>query len=523
MSDPRLRVIRAGAESDESAILGALDQTVRVALPAGTPSWEHQVLALALVDLLGRLFPRIAIDAEPRTPAHHALPPGPTLFAERLQSARAHGIGPKESGEPVVTIGVGPDAGAADVYVDGRGWISYVGTDFPALEADTEALIPVGPLAAASRGAAQVFGRLLGDLIEPRSPIRSSYWSGLTYETAERPMKDQDVPVPTTVEALLAGAGSVGGAAVYLLARVPGLTGKLDIIDPQELEERNFVRALLATAAAARAKDEKAATAKAALAHQTALQAEAHPKRLAEFVAERPREMTLPLVLCAVDSIHARREIQDSLPLELMNAACSTHEIAVSGHVTDEGPCVYCLYLSQVLDRDRILARLIEQATGLPFLTVVGALVNRAPLTERDLRQIERNRDLHAGALQAYLGRQLDELYRAELLYGEMRVTGSGGGQAAVATPFVTALAGFILGGEAVKAAGDARLARYRLGPRGNIGTKYAESVLHSPNDRIITNPRRTDGTFCLCRSTRRLRLLRERYGLNREETGAAE
>jgi len=232
---------------------------------------------------------------------------------------------------------------------------------------------------------------------------------------------------------------------------------------------------------------------------------------IAAFVAARPREQTLPLVLSAVDSALARREIQDCLPLEVVNAACNPTAIAVSGHVTGDGPCVYCLHLPEVLDSERILVKLIAAAAGLPPMTVISLMIDHVKLSDDHLRAIERNRGLPLGTLQEHRGCEIEELYRAALLDGEVAIRTASGLEAAVAAIFVTALAGFVLAGEALKAAGGEAFAPYRLGVRGQLGTKYEESLFHSPSTSLVVPARRDEGSECLCRSPRRLRIMRQR------------
>jgi ThiF family len=516
MSDRRLRVIQCAPGATDAEVKVALGRTVRVVLPAGTPLWRHQLLALALVDMLGRLFPRIDIVCAPDAVAAGQLAPGPALLRERLEAARGHGVEPHPPGEPELMIGVGSGEGEADIYVDGREWQSYVGTRPSLLPDDDGRAIAVGPLAAACRAAAQAFQRLLGDMLPRTTVIESSYWSALTYEKGETPLTDPDLPEARVIDAALVGAGSIGGAAVYLFAHTPELAGSLEIVDPQPLEEHNPDRALLATEALAAAGEVKALVAARSLEHLP-LVARPHQATIAGFVAARPREQTLPLVLSAVDSAWARREIQDCLPLEVVNSACSPTAIAVSGHVTGDGPCVYCLHLPQVLDGERTLAKLIAAATGLPLMTVIPFMVDHVKLGDDHLRQIERHLQLPTGALQEHRGDEIEELYRSALLYGEVGIKTSDGLEAAVAAVFVTALAGFILAGEALKAGAGEAFAPHRLGVRGQLGTKYEESLFDSANTSLISLAPRHVGSECLCRSPRRLRLMRQRYGLVEE------
>jgi hypothetical protein len=523
VSDRRIRVVRRRSDADQDEIVALLDQTIRVVLPREPRLWRHQVLAIALVDLLARLFPRIDLVVSAEAAAHHDLPPGAARLRERLEEARAHAsVGPFEpSAEPAVTIAVGPAEGDGDIYVDGYGWQSYIGTAPAAFETDEGPTVPFGPLSAACRGVSQALQKAMGDRLMRTTAldsIEAGYWSALTYDVAAQPLNEPAFE-PTAIEAVLVGAGSIGGAAAYAWARVPGLEGDVDIVDPQNLEDKNPDRAILATDALATAEASKAQVACDALAHHENLRAPGYQMTIAEFVAGRPRDEPLPLVLSAVDSVRSRRDIQDALPLELIDAACSPDEISLSGHRTDDGPCVYCLHIANVLNSEQIRLRLIMGATGFNRDRVLAFLFGHTPLDEQHLREIEIHRGEPEGTYADFQGEELDTLYRRQFLYGETRVKTSGGGDAVVASAFVTALAGFLLAGEALKRCGGDAYAPYRLGALGELPTMYRESLFGSSSDRLLLPAERWPGNECLCRSVRRLRLLRERYGLGQEDT----
>ena len=480
MSDRRVRVVQRSSATDEDEVCALLDQSIEVVLPRGTPAWRHQVLALALVDLLGRLFPRIRVVCNPSAHAHLDLPPGASSLAERLQDARAHGETPEEPVGCDVRIVIGDSTEAADIYLDGAEWQSYVGTRPSRLVGDDAAALPVGPLVAACRGAAQVVGRVFGDGLSRSHIIESSYWSALTFHHSSEPLEEQAPEAPHYLKALLVGAGSIGGAATYLLARVPGLQGELNVVDPQAFEAHNPDRALLATQALAEKEAVKVEVVKDALAHLVDFDVRATRSTLAGLLAQSPREATLPLVLSAVDSVASRREIQDSLPLDLIDAACSPDEVSISGHRTDDGPCIYCLHVGNVLARDAIHLRLLEKATGFNERFILGLLHTKTLLTDQHLRQIEQHRSIPLGSLADHTGKTLEALYRDALLYGEMAVRTSGGGQAAVAAPFITALAGFLLAAEGLKNGAGEAYRPYRLGALGELPTLYRESLYGS-------------------------------------------
>jgi ThiF family protein len=514
--DRRLRLIQSGSEEQNQAILAALDDpTIRILVPA-EPDVSDQLLALALVDLLGRLFPRIEVPCPSDIAADPRLPPGAPSLAERLEEARAHGCAALPTGEASFTIALGRTDTGADLYADGHGWHSYLGSTPSRLPHDADETIPVGALVGACRAAAHTFTQLLEGFVAAREIPTGEYFSALSYRTETGPFSEAVPELGGRLDAVLVGAGSIGGALVYLLARCPGLTGALAIVDPQSLDEHNLDRAILATAADTRAKSAKATVAAEALAHLPGLDVDPREERISQFLASRGREEMLPLLCSAVDTFDSRREIQDCLPLELINAACNPAEVMISGHRTDDGPCVCCLHMAQVLDAEQIRARLIARDTRVPFGQVVAWMNQRVQLPSQALRGIEINTHRSAGSLEPYAGRTIEELWSEQFMYGATKVGTDGGAVAQVAAPWVTALGGFLLAGEALKAAAGGAYDAYRLGPRaGAPGLRYVEAVYVSPRHAQLTVPARWEGSQCLCNSPRRLRLLRERYGLS--------
>ncbi|NNM47033.1 ThiF family adenylyltransferase [Knoellia koreensis] len=527
LPDRRLRLI-AGSGEDAQGLLTLLDTTeITVHLPPEQPSWRHQVLALTMVDLLGRLFPRQNIVCSPEAASDPALPPGPDRLLDRLHAAADHGTLHRPTQPPTrrLTVVVGGSEpheipatatqGQA-LYVDGGGWQSYTGT-VPSRLPDAWPQVPIGAMAAACRAA----GILTAKALEPvagNAPVEASvYASALTHTAGADPIDDEgDDAASTTwtaphIDAVLAGAGSVGGAVAYALAMTPGLSGRLVVCDPQALEGQNLDRALLATAADTEAELPKVEVVEAALAHLGNLDVQPHQGKVADWIASHPEPFPLPVVLITVDALEERRAIQDGLPLDVLNAACNATEVMISGHRTGTGPCVCCLHMAMVLDAENVKAAMISRETGMPKIAVEQHLTSRPPMPAPMLRQIERHRDLAEGSLAQYEDQTLHDLWDGYLLYGSTQVQ-YGQATVAVAAPYVTALAGTLLAGELLKASTPG-LARYRLGPSGSFA-KYEERVTASPLNAILTNPARWPGAECLCRSARRQRLLNARYGL---------
>lgn len=504
-SDPRLRFVD-GAQHHGLAVQRLLDEpTIRITGAAN--EWRHQALLLVLVDLLDRLFPRIDIAVDTTVPSAGSLPPGPAQLADRLAATRDRSpLAPQAPGAATITVRIGPGPGHADIHVDASEWQSYLGAQ-PSRLGPPRCDSAVGPFIAACRAAARIFDTLLH--IEHSALPDGTYSSALTYRHAKDPLDDPEAPAPGELDALLVGAGSVGGAAGSCLALEPHVAGRLVVCDPQCLEERNPYRAILATAASAERQAEKAAEVRAALDHHHGLAVDPHRLTITQWEAVRPEPARLPLVLVAVDTFEDRERVQDALPIEVVNAAVEGHLVAVSGHRFGKGACMCCLHMPQTLDSRSIKNRLIANATNIAFEDVNRMRVRSELLEPRTISRIEQFRGLQRGALKTYIGQTVDALYDAELVYGEAKVTTDGGSNIAVAAPFATALAGAFLAAEALKRS-TPELAEFALGPDG-LGIQYVEN-LHTP-DKGFIDPIFTVPVECLCQSARRRRLTEEIYG----------
>ncbi len=309
--DRRLRLISAGTEEERWRIIAALDDpTIRIVL-GPQPGLTEQLLAIALCDLLGRVFPRIAVDGTEGIDADPGLPPGPGVLAERIEQGGGHGHRPLAAGEHASLTHRGrPRRRHRRPARRRRRWQSYIGTQPSRLPAEGRGVLPVGPLIAACRGAAHAFAQLLAELRPALDLPAGVYSSALTYRHSEEPLEAPGAVYQGTLDDVLVGAGSVGGAFAYLLARVSGLSGDLAIVDPQTLEADNLDRAILANAADAVAERVKAHVARDALSHLPDLRVDARQLTIAQYLASRPREQPLPPWCRAVDSSESRREIQ---------------------------------------------------------------------------------------------------------------------------------------------------------------------------------------------------------------------
>lgn len=512
MTDARFRALAADGDG-AGPVAELLDSPIRIRLEADA-TWSRQVCAIALADLLGRTFPQIDLAVDPALVAASSLPPGPGTVLERMQEAREHALIDAEAaaGDPAVTIVVG-DRGAGNIFVDGDGWLSYLG-EAPGGLAASDDTNPIGALCAACRGASQVVQRVLGSWLPETTLVTEAYWSALTLGPVEGPEAPNPRFTTPVIAALLMGGGSIGGATGYALARVPGLDGELVVADFDRLEDRNSRKALLARRDGIEAKAPKIDVLVDELAHLP-LDVTPFDGTFAAWVATRPADESLPLCVSAVDSIPSRRELADHMPLESLNAACDDSHIVMSGHRTDDGPCVYCLYIGDVLDENATRAKMIHRETGLAPGFIDEYRIRRLGLDKHTLTAIARHRGMDDDALEHRVGLTLDELFDEEFLYGEVRLTDDDGNDtnSPLQLTFVPALAGILLAGEMLKFS-DEDLREFRLGPDGSLGTEYAEGLLQRPVGMLSTLPR-WPTSECLCRSVRRLKLMRTRHGLD--------
>lgn len=505
MADYRTRILPFSPDR-ESEVSAHLDRQL-ITLHLEQPHrLDHQVIAITITSLLARVFPNVYLTASGSTSSHPLLPPGPATLGDRVAQARADGGIPTQGvGSPTLTICIGNHPSTkADLYVGASDWTSYVGGQPPELP-DPTTTINVGALVAAARGAAIAFTQLLHPLLPLRPVPVASAWSALTYQDSTDRLA---IPTdPPRIEAILVGAGSIGGSAIYAFRHTPELAGELHIVDPQSLEPPNVPKGILATDQAAAAGLGKAHIATEAMSHLRDLGCDSFEDDITAFHAKRSRETLLPLIVAAVDSLESREEIQDCLPIRVINAACNADEFTVSGHITDQGPCVCCLHMPDVMNSAWNRSRSISDATGIAKANVDRYLSNHRPLSADAVRTIEGHRGSEPGSLDHLVGISLDSIWNDHLRYAEFSL-GDQGTEAIVA-PFITALAGFLLAGEAIKAGND-EYRRFRLGPDGHH-IQYQERPTVGPEHGQLTNPFRWPTNECLCRSTRRLRLFRER------------
>lgn len=518
--DGRLRWLRTlpstGGDLQFDDIRTRLDETpialIIEATDAGT--FSAQATAFTAVNLLSRLFRRLVIvapvaaTADVRVPfAAGSLGPALISFAARVhpQVHATLAAAPPTDSVILHIAPFTPTTNAAAVYCGGAGWLAHVSRrPFMGTAASDDAN-PIGPVVAAALGVAEVFKVVFGDIVAGIVPADGIRFSALTYATDD---KDPGPPLgPITLpDTTLVGVGSIGSAFLWGLAHLPAIRGRLAIVDPDALAAHNPDRAILVLDDAAARKLPKATwardTVQPSLPH---LAVTYFDGTIREYVDTLPPDYRLPLAVSAVDSLEARRDIQDALPRRILNASTGPTKVEVSRHgFGGDGPCLYCLYLPEVLERAPI--RVATACTGFAPKTVAEMLMPNSQhrLSAGNLRGIERHNDLPPGMLRGFEQRPLQDLLADRLWYSQAPVP-LADGHALVTTAFVSALAGILLLAETIKEA-TPTLAQYRL------MSVYEQELLGVPNGFVYPGERDSTG-YCLCHDPLRVRLYGEKYG----------
>lgn len=324
---------------------------------------EGQALVDLLVRLLARLYPTLTIRGASKS---HSVGEAEAL-AKRINPKIELG------GTPTIEIVVGsaqPQKGKRlRIFTGSEGWTSSVSTLRP--QASGDSIVPFGAGVAACIAAANLFRAVF--LTEPQLD-KDAIFSIPGSESFTGAGRAAPRIHGTFV---LAGAGAIGNAAAWALART-AVRGSLDIVDHEAIDLGNLQRYILAERIAEHAP-------KAALAaryFRGDLVAKHHEMVIARFLESAGHNVDL--LLLALDSAHDRRACQASLPRWVLNAWTQPGDLGVSTHDFLHAACVQCLYLPSGVDQSE--DAIIANALGVPDrLMQIRTLLYRNDGVPRDL------------------------------------------------------------------------------------------------------------------------------------------
>ena len=467
--------------------LASMLEPVCIGVTIGADAGGKEGLATVdlLVRLLARLYPSIVIHDEV----------GGGVADEAVALAQRINPGVNLSGQPTVEVVVGSarhrPQSAGTVFAGSAGWCARLSMCRP--QACGESNNPLGAGVAACLAAATLFRHVfLGGAgwerdVEFTVPGADQFGDGVVDLAGE------------VGSLVLAGAGAVGNAAAWALARSE-VRGTIEVVDHEAVDLGNLQRYVLAER-----NDEHTRKAELVVGKFTGtLDARAHDCTIADFLEKTHHKVEN--LLLALDSAKDRRTAQASLPHRIANAWTQPGDLGVSRHEFLDGACVNCLYLPDTRQRNE--DEIIAEAFGVSekLMEVRELLYRRVGAPRGLLEAIATARGLPLDRLLAFEGRPLRNLYVEGFCGGAVIPLGDTGAPANemhVPLAHQSALAGVLLA-----AAGVA------MGVRGCAGSFVAQYDVLKPQERFQVCPAaKRPGSNCICQDEDYREVYRKKHG----------
>ena len=421
--------------------LEELLKTRRVALLLTDDSPSHAVTLRTAANLLSRLSFHVGIDGD-TVGVDQALEE-----ARRFEFDKVHRA---DREKYHLTIAIGEEPLGGDLHAYASGWNIHITTGI-GREVNVK---PSNALCGAMLGAivaSESLNRTIGPTLGKIKFQESIYISLLDYSSNECDLP-ADLPTVRIPDVTLVGCGAVGNAFIYSLAAIPGITGRINIIDPDWFTKTNSHRYMLAKLDESESpRVYKTSRAKEFLAHHNGLEVLGYEKDFEQYLSQDSLDRRVRLLISAVDSHAKRREIGRQTPQQVLNASTGHFTLAVSTHyeayAATQEPCLGCIYPPG--DAEQARYALIAQETGLP-VSEVQALDNvNGKMTRELLVGIS---DFRKEPLERYVefeGQPFDSFYQHGICGGTQVQTATG--QADIPLAPVSAAAGILLANELVK------------------------------------------------------------------------
>jgi ThiF family len=480
--DSRLGIFPASVNAaDAEEILGDLDGTALEICVADNliGSEDVQVAVSRGADLLARLFARVEIRAATKVQA-------PWVVAANTNRIYV-GNG---KAELLRTVSIGIGDVDAEIHVGMSGTTASISRSGPRSVAPGR----IGALLAGPMIAAEGFKTVFRSRM-PSVVMRDYILDPLSFGV--------DGPVFPTIELdnikldlAVLGCGSIGFGIVDAVTMLPGLSGRIVLVDNGTLEERNLYKYPRLDRAAARAGQSKVAALRLLLEkHQSQLCVEGRETNVSSLTSTPSR-----IAIASVDNIPARYACQELLTQDLINVAIAGTTLEVASLRFGQTGCIECLYADTPgQDYDAI-----AEITGIPPAVVEELWRTNRGLAAADLQVLADRPAFRSVDLTLYDGQPLSSLMR-RLPYGETIVISASGAPVPISTAFVAAMAGTLAVIEALKLSSP-ELSEYRLKER------LEWNMLGIFTPRAIVHVGQRTACF-LCGSTARSAYFRELWG----------
>jgi hypothetical protein len=466
---------------------------------------EGQAILDLSVRLLARLYPTLIL--KPLDEAGATALPGLQALALAINPDIALSATDPATVRLVVGRTAAP-AGPTTIYIGSDRWLAKVSTRSP--RGVGASGLPFGAGAAACQGAANVFRAVFADLLPAGRLDSNTELSLFDFSTGKDALQGPDLEAVNLESTALVGLGAIGNGAVWALARVPGLTGDLHLIDHERVELFNLQRYVLAT------QDDvgrvKVELSRQALCATGSFRATAFVTRWDEYVQGRGHGV-LPRVVAALDSAEDRIAVQAALPKRVLNAWTQAGDLGVSRHnFLGDHACLACLYLpgGVVPHEDQLIAR----ALGLPedpanLLPLRDLLVLGKPVGEAFVQDATGRLGLPPGSLLKFAAEPLRQFYAKAICGGGLAPAGAGRPPLEAPLAFQSAMAGVMLAADVVAEAAGLRAIA--------LPTKTVLDLTRPAGKRLSLNVRKPPAgaaTPCICQDPDFIGAYRAKHGL---------
>jgi molybdopterin/thiamine biosynthesis adenylyltransferase len=377
----------------------------------------------------------------------------------------------------ILSVGTAAHSDLPWTVINSNGWLARVSSGTSCLPAASDLTNPVGALAAASLGVAEVFKRLIG-LKESRGRLLDGLAFSLHSYRCQEDEPGPALPTELPLDLLLVGAGAIGNGIIHLLSRLP-TSGQGWIVDAQTFRKENLGTCLLIG-------PQDLGVPKAEFAEKILrgrLRARGFHEELEAFQRRLGSELRYPrVVLTALDNIDARHAAQKLWPDLIIDGAIGDFPCQVSRHQWGkDSACLLCLFRHPPGPAAETVANL---ATGLSRSRVQQA---EEVVTEEDVRAAPAERQ---SWLRERLGRQICSVVRegiAQQISHESQRHGF-----APSVPFVACLSACMVVTELVK---------FAAGWSTELETRYQLDMLTGPAFGCILPQEKRRDCECLVRS----------------------
>ena len=393
-----------------------------------------------VIRLLARFYPHLAIR-------------GPDESSVSRAGELATRVNPKidisTTSRPAAGIVIGRAATGFEepIFAGSSAWVGAVSSR--TMQPVGDSALPIGAGIAASLAAARLFGRVV---LGSDRPAGEEFFSGWTMRPARGASGG-----PSVLERLgelaspvaLAGAGAIGNAAAWALARVPA-RGQIVIVDPESIELSNVQRYVLMV----RSDEGKEKAPIVAATFNGQMGAAAFVGTWGDYVPTVGH--AVQAVIVGLDSAQDRRGVQASLPGWVANAWTQPGDIGLSVHAPfgAAGACLACLYTPS--DRGQNEDQVYASALQIPgrLMEVRTMLQRDTPLSMEFLRAVAAGLGRDAELLLPFEGGSIRDLYIRGICGGAVLPLGSTGtarSDVHVPLAFQSVLAGVLLAASLVR------------------------------------------------------------------------